>query len=324
MHPISRHRRRNALLVSLALPLFAAGCGASGDSDGIGDLGKGDSGKASVTTRSSERPIGETPSTTEAESAFEDFDIDLDQQVRVGDFELTFSTAKVSADQYDTVTVEVPVETTNVSDETGTPLSQVRDINLEVGSAFINRVEKDLASLPGGKDGKGSLNFTITDKELDPDTIKDAVLTIGGAQENQAVVPFGSKGEAVELADVQVDLTASLDAAGTKVDFADAAASYSRNGRLMPADTASLTVEVTLSPAGVDGLGENWTGKDFSLTVPDGTSVLGDGVNAAVYPTTAPNKAMLTFDVGTPLKGTYELTLEKAEEGTPSTSFQIA
>lgn len=307
------------LLLSVAVSLVAASCGASGDSDGASNEGN-----PSVTAAPVDLDVGADGGVaTTTAPAPESVEIALDQTVNVGDFGVSFSMATIAVDEFDTVTVEIEAEAENNGAEPRTPLSNVRELTLEVGSEFLTDVQQDFDTVPSGRSAAGSMTFSTFGQEIDPAAFEDAVLVIGSAEENQAMVPFGSEGEAVDLADVPADLTGSLTAAGSDITFTSAVVSYSQDDRLMAADTAALIVEIELAAnAESDGAGENWNGPDFTLSMPDGNAIVGDGLNAAIYPDDVQDH-QLVFEIATPVEGSYELTIEKAELGTPSTTFEV-
>ena len=158
----------------------------------------------------------------------------------------------------------------------------------------------------------------IVDAKFD---LAKAVLTIGTAKENQAVIPFGSSGKTVTLAPIKPTLTGTIVLTGmAKMDFTGADLSFDnvRNHREEDAGNQRLVAQF-----GVTGLGDTCciTSSTFSVKLPDGTASAAEREDpcCGVPPngTTKPdNSVELVFKKA---DGSYDLIAAEKVAGNPVT-----
>jgi hypothetical protein len=150
-------------------------------------------------------------------------------------------------------------------------------MSMAVGSnqyTDVDGQDQKLPNVPGKATSTGVIAFSV-DNKFD---LAKAVLTVGSAKTNQAVIPFGTSGKLVSLAPIKVPITGSLVLPGLyKLDVTGGDLSYDNPTNHQEEDAGSQLLVVHFSrTALVDTC--CITAGQFSLKVPDGTAVAADRV----------------------------------------------
>jgi hypothetical protein len=138
----------------------------------------------------------------------------------------------------------------------------------------VDSQDQKLPNVPGKATGTGVIAFSV-DNKFD---LAKAVMTVGSAQFNQAVIPLGQSGKLVSLAPIKVAITGSLVLPMLyKLDVTGGDLSYDNplNHQEEDAGSQLLVVHFTKT-ALVDTC--CITAQQFSVKLPDGTAVAADRV----------------------------------------------
>jgi hypothetical protein len=138
----------------------------------------------------------------------------------------------------------------------------------------IDGQDQKLPNVPGKQTGTGVIAILV-DNKFD---LARAVMTVGSAQHNQAVIPFGTGGHLVSLAPVKVAITGSLNLPGLyKLDVTGGDLSYDNPANHQEEDAGNQLLVVHFSrTALVDTC--CITAGQFSMKLPDGTAAAADRV----------------------------------------------
>ncbi|TCO60905.1 hypothetical protein [Actinocrispum wychmicini] len=227
------------------------------------------------------------------------------------------------------VTVEKSTATFDLVAENLGPDPATFDGNgqMSLSSGGVNQYQvskTDTPQVPGNAAGAGTVSFAVDNKFR----LEQAVLTLGRAADQQAVVPLGDTGTLIAHHPVAVgvqaklNVTDSLDNITTTVTAAEVRADVPEKHSEAPAKKVYLRLTYDLTTVGA------WTtsylGSNFSLTLPSGLSVVtavspidavsGDNSRTGVY---------AYFLVDDPAQGSYTLTLKSEKQTPTSTTFVL-
>lgn len=287
-----------------AVTMLVSGCGGGGDDE--------DDAPTAVPTAVATAPA-EEDETPEASGESETVAVDQDfwhsgWQVELGD------AAFEPGDSGATVTIEAVFN--NLGTDTSTFDSQT--ILIAGGENYeAERFAEGLPEVPGGLSGNGEFVFDVNDDF----SFDDAVLRIGNAQNNQALVPIGPDAteELVTLEPQAVvvtgtatagAVTVTLEGAEVRVDLPDAH-SITEKG------STTITIRFSATPSAGIQLGQGvLQSENVALRLPDGTAVAvrsdgRSGVNEILQGkegTTIPDLSV-RFEIPSPAAGEYGFIL---------------
>ena len=251
--------------------------------------------------------------------------VQVDGEAWFAGFHLTFgtATAEVTPNRGGTVTIDTMFE--NSGDEDAT-----LDATLNLASAGENArdaLEMDIPRVPGGLSAKGLLAFAVEDTF----TFDDAVLTLGRAGNQQAVVPLTAMaGEAVTLAPVAITATGSGQAGDIRIDLdggelrADSPWSH---GQM---EEGSFVLTMTYSATFDSGFagGFAFTAENVALRLPDGTTVgvIQDGRSQSIEligPNSTVKDLFSRFEIDDPAAGAYTFLVRSFDGAEDEIAFTI-
>ena len=204
------------------------------------------------------------------------------------------------------------------------------DGTLNLSSAGENATEgfdMDLPSVPGGQTGKGTLAFDVEDSF----TFDDAVLTIGRAENQQAIVPLTpTAGTAVTGEPVAVGATGDGKAGDLELDLlggeyrADQPWSHGQ----MKDGTFVLTLRYDASFESDFAGGFAFSAENVALKLPDGTTVgvIQDGQSQSIEligPNSTVKDAYSRFEIVDPAAGEYALLVRSFDDAEDEIPFSI-
>jgi hypothetical protein len=150
-------------------------------------------------------------------------------------------------------------------------------MSLAIGSnqyTDVDGQDQKLPNVPGKQIGTGVIAFLV-DSKFD---LGKAVMTVGSAQYNQAVVPFGTAGQLISLAPSKVAVTGSLVLPMLyKLDITGADLSYDNPLNHQEENAGSQLLVVHFSRTALVDTCCISAGQ-FSLKLPDGTAAAADRV----------------------------------------------
>lgn len=278
-------------------------------------LGACGSGTPSVTPSTSDSTfLDPSPAVTPGEVA-------IDQTVWFGGFKLTLGNASLLTED-----ARIFVDIDTLFENQGTS-SATLNATLNLSSGLDNYqpdlARQDLPEVPGLTTGSGTLSFDV-DGEFSFD---DAILTIGNAENNQALIPLGTGGTFVDLAPVAVavkgaatggELRVRVRGGGLRADIPD------RHDQV-EAGKRALSLDIDITYRGDRAGGYAFSGNNLALTLPDGTTVaVDDGpIELLRAGTTLPDQ-QVRFIVRDPAAGTYELVvIDDTTDERGSLTFEI-
>jgi len=148
--------------------------------------------------------------------------------------------------------------------------------SLAAGGVFYEAsATQSLPTIPGQSTGAGNFVFDVDDAF----TFDGAVLTVGFAEHQQAVVPFDAIGEAVTLEPTVFDVTGHASAGAIAVDLtgAELRADVPEEHGQIAAGSEALTIgfDVTNHGSYAGGFAFSYSG-NLALELPDGTTIAAD------------------------------------------------
>lgn len=300
-----------ALAIAGALAISVAACGGSGSA-------------ASAAPAASEAPASVAVESVAPEPSAATTTVQVDQTISFAGFDVTFgaATAELTEGQGGSVAIEAMFE------NTGSDAARF-DGTLNLASGGENATEgfdMDIPSVPGGQTGKGTLAFNVEDSF----SFDDAVLTVGRAENQQAIVPLTpTAGTAVSQAPVAV--TASGDGAAGDLTLRLLGGEYRADqpwshGQ-MEKGTFVLTMNYDASFESDFAGGFAFSGENVALRLPDGTTVgpIQDGKSQSIEligPNATVKDAYSRFEIEDPAAGEYALlvrSFDNAEDEIPFT-----
>lgn len=193
------------------------------------------------------------------------------------------------------------------------------------GSFYDSSFAQELPNVPGLASGTGAFAFEVDGAF----TFDDAVLTIGLAENNQAVIPLGGSGEAVTLEPGSLSVEGETKAGVIRLELTGGelrADIPERHGQIERGSLA-LTLDFDVSNLGSYAGGFAFTyGNNLALELPDGTTIAAeDGpIELLSLGTTLPGQHV-RFTVPDPPEGTYALVLiDDTTDRRSAIPFEIA
>ena len=194
------------------------------------------------------------------------------------------------------------------------------------GSFFEPGIGLEIPNVPGLSTGAGTIPFAVDESF----SFDDAVLTIGLAENNQAVIPLGGTGEAVTLEPTTLLVTGTASGGEVTVEVqggelrADVPEEHSEIAKGHLALTLDFAATYTGDFAG--GYAFAYSG-NLALRLPDGTTVAPDEgpIELLRAGTTLPDVSV-RFTVNDPPAGTYALVVIDTvmEDARGELEFEIA
>lgn len=173
-----------------------------------------------------------------------------------------------------------------------------------------------VAAVPGKATSNSVLGWVADDKF----NLDDAVLTIGDASTNQAVVPLGSKGTLVALEPRKLSITGAIVIPSDfTMNVTGATVSYDVPEAHNQLDTGVQLITLNFSLTGTGTHTCCLSRDDFSLKVPDGTSVSCTQLDPSG---TIPDKGntkqdeIVEFEIKAPVDGAYDVVVKGDVAGT--------
>jgi hypothetical protein len=175
------------------------------------------------------------------------------------------------------------------------------------------RFAEGLPEVPGGLSGNGEFVFDVNDDFV----FDDAVLRIGNAQNNQAIIPIGADATeelvTLEPQEVAVAGTIVAGAVTVNVEGAEVRTDLPDAHSITEKDSTTITIRFSVSPAAGIQIGQGvFQDPNVALRLPDGTAaaVRSDGrsgVNELLQGkegTTIPDLSV-RFEIPAPAAGDY-------------------
>jgi hypothetical protein len=301
-----------ALAIAGALAISVAACGGSGSA-------------GSAAAAASDAPAATAAESVAPEPSAEATTVQVDQTVSFAGFDVALGTATavLTEDRGGTVAIEATFE------NTGSDAARF-DGTLNLSSGGENATEgfeMDLPSVPGGQTGKGTLSFDVEDSF----NFDDAVLTIGRAENQQAIVPLTpTAGETVTQEPVAVSASGDGTAGDLKLELrggefrADQPWSHGQ----MEKGAFVLTLDYDASfESGFAG-GFAFTGENIALKLPDGTTVgvIQDGRSQSIEligPNSTVKDLFSRFEIEDPAAGEYAVLVRSFDGAQDEIPFTI-
>jgi hypothetical protein len=293
-----------ALVAALMIPVLAS-CGVvggdknkdtkTGSNSGLGDASSSDDATAGE---------GDAPAGTQS--------FDINKTVWHSGMKLTFG--KLSYDptkEYPEAKLSIDTTVENISPTgvQGSPAFTIKANNKFIQGEFNN----DLRTVPAGETGKTTVDFRMISDE-DPGDLSAGELQVGDSKSVNAIVPFGTGGELVDLAPkVLLDKPVSKSTKTGKVTWntcslqADLPSDHEQVEKDMRTVVCYLDMQQTVSvPAG-----EAVDPGNFILRVPDGSVVAADeGPIQAFYRKKKITDTEVIFKIRWPAPGKYKMEVE--------------
>ena len=182
--------------------------------------------------------------------------------------------------------------------------------SLAVGNTFYETsATQSLPTVPGQSTGAGQLAFDVDDAF----TFDGAVLTVGLAEHQQAVVPFDASAEAVTLEPSSFDLRGDVSAGAIAATLtgAELRADVPAEHGQIEAGSQALTIgfDVTNHGSYAGGFAFSYGG-NLALELPDGTTIAADDgpIELLTLGTTLPDQ-WVRFTIPEPAAGRYRFVL---------------
>jgi hypothetical protein len=195
------------------------------------------------------------------------------------------------------------------------------------GETALQGFGMEIPSVAGGTTGKGRLVFSVADGF----TFDDAVLTIGRAGNQQAVLPLTpTAGEAVTLEPVEVTATGSATAGDLTLELRGGEYRADQpwtHGQMQDGSyVLTLTYDGTFESDFAGGFA--FTGGNVALRLPDGTTVgnMQDGVsqsNELIGPRSTVKDLFSRFEIEEPAAGDYALLVRSFDNAEAEIPFSI-
>jgi len=217
----------------------------------------------------------------------------------------------------DGVDVTINLSYQNLGTEDGTP----PDADIEIGGENQEGLF-DTPGIPGGGKAKGSVVFTVVpDKPNETQTFDQAIdkvsLVYGDAADNQTVIPLAASADVVSVQPKVLAAAGTMSQGQINIDVVSGSLIPSYESGEKGKTLLNFRVKLTCA-AGCQAQGYNTGVAEFSVTGPDGTSVLADSRSEyccdALYPETVSDneRNIITFVVASPGTGAYTLTYKNS------------
>jgi hypothetical protein len=251
--------------------------------------------------------------------------VQVDQEIWFAGFKVALgaATSDITEGRGGTVAIDAMFENTGSEDGRF-------DGSLNLASAgehATEAMEMDIPSVPGGQTGKGSFVFNVEDSF----TFDDAVLTIGLAENQQAIVPLtATAGTAVTKEPVAVAATGEGTADTLKLELlgGEYRADQPWNHGQMKKGTYVLTVNYDATFLSDFAGGFAFTGENVALKLPDGTTVgtIQDGDSQSIEligPESTAKDLYSRFEIEDPAAGEYNLLVRSFDDALDEIPFTI-
>lgn len=260
---------------------------------------------------SEEAPSVESPTPTQAASQTETpgaaATVDVGQEFWFAGFHVSLGTATFdpAGGSGPTVTIEGTFDNLGSAPSVfdGTP-------SLAAGGSFYeSSIAQDLPDIPGRSTGSGAFIFDVDEGFA----FDDAVLTVGLAENNQAVLPLGGAGEAITLEPTPLDLHGKTKAGVIRLALTggELRADVPDDHEEIERGSLALTLDFDVTNFGSYEGGFAFAfGNNLALELPDGTTIAAnDGpIELLRLGTTLPDQRV-RFTIPDPPQGTYALVL---------------
>jgi hypothetical protein len=346
--PVRRRRLLTSAVVGLVLLSTLAACGGGGGDDDATKLAKeiaaqskkaadsaakepdaNGSGTGTGTTKSTVKPITRTIGKTGSYEGFAITVVDATAEETSG-----FSGSSAS--------VKVDFSYKNLGTEPTKPPEADIEVAGESAEGFY-----DTPRIPGEGTAKGSVTVTVANpasssssssssskkaKPIDLDKALDTVtLVYGDAADNQTKIPLAASGTVSSIEPKKLTTTGTITQGQLIVELKSATFSPSYESGEKGKGLLDVRFKLSCS-ADCQGQGHGVGVEEFSLKLPDGTSVVADDRSEyccdAIYPGTVSDgeRNVLTFVVPLPGTGSYTFVFnnkDTAATGVPAATFQL-
>jgi hypothetical protein len=225
----------------------------------------------------------------------------------------------------DGVDVTVNLQYQNLGTEDGNPPDADIEIDGETQEGLF-----DTPGIPGGGKAKGSVVLTVVpDKPKDTLTFDQAIdkvnLVYGDAADNQTSIPLAKSAEVASIEPKDLPAAGTLSQGQITIDVVSGTLVPSYESGEKGKSLLNLRVKLTCA-AGCQAQGYNTGVEEFSVTGPDGNSVIADSRSEyccdALYPETVSDseRNIVTFVVPSPGTGAYTLTYKNPSLTTAGTA----
>jgi hypothetical protein len=227
-------------------------------------------------------------------------------------FAITVADATAEQGFGDGVDVTVNLSYQNLGTEDDTPPDADIEIDGATQEGFF-----DTPGIPGGGKAKGSVVVTVVpEKRTDTLTLDQAIdkvnLVYGDAADNQTTIPLAAAADVVSIEPKVLPAAGTLSQGQITIDVVSGSLVPSYESGEKGKSLLNLRIKLTCA-AGCQAQGYNTGVEEFSVTGPDGTSVLADSRSDyccdALYPETVSDneRNIITFVVPSPGAGAYTL-----------------
>jgi hypothetical protein len=301
-----------ALAIAGALAISVAACG-------------GTSPAAAEEIVASEAPASIAAESVAPEPSATTSTVQVDQSIWFAGFKVTFgaATAEITEGRGGTVAIAATFE--NTGSDAG-----MFDGTLNLSSAGENATEgvgMDVPNVPGGQAGKGTLAFDVEDSF----SFDDALLTIGRAENQQAIVPLTPMaGTAVTQEPVTVSATGEGTAGDLKLELSggEIRADQPWSHGQMKKGSFVLTLDYDATFESDFPGGFAFSGENVALRLPDGTTVgvIQDGRSQSIEligPNSTVQDAYSRFEIEDPAAGEYALLVRSFDNAQDEIPFTI-
>ncbi|MBI4260717.1 MAG: hypothetical protein HY658_09145, partial [Actinobacteria bacterium] len=300
---------KRTLVAALTVAALSACTGATGPQPAT-DTGPGTGGQTTT-------PPDETGSPVAPAS------VDVVAELWFAGFHVTLGTATFdpAAESGPTVTIEATFENLGSS-----PAIFDGTLSLSSGGSFYEpSFPQDIPNVPGLATGAGALLF-----DVDPSfAFDDAVLTVGLAENNRAVIPLGGTGDAVTLEPRPLELAGETRAGVIGIELTGGELRADVPDRHDQIEAGYLALTLDFDVTNFDSYAGGFAfvfGNNLALELPDGTTIAADDgpIELLTLGTTLPGQ-QVRFTVPDPPEGAYALVLIDDTEDVRSTvPFEIA
>jgi hypothetical protein len=326
-----RHRcAATPAIIGLAMALTLAACG--------GDDGGGESSGTTVTKAATQAGDGDGSTTTAAKAdgggsstTAAPANRKIGKTGWYGGFAITVDDVEAQAGFGNSVELTANFTYQNLGNQQANP----PEASIEVDGEVVDGLA-DTPAIPGAGKAKGTVTFTVEGErgKAAPtfDQAMDKVtLVYGDAGDNQTKIPLAASGKVESVEPKKLTTSGKLVQGQINVEVTGGALgpSYESGEK----GKALLDLRIKLScAADCQASGYNTDRSQFSITAPDGTSVVADDRSQyccdALYPGTVSDdeRNVLTFVVKMPGTGNYKLTYNNqslSSSGTPAATFDF-
>jgi hypothetical protein len=221
-----------------------------------------DRGSGTPPTGAGTTPVGATRAGGRGSNA-----VTINRTVWYAGLKLTFGTASYQGGDQPRVTVELSIENLGTAQAGGYEASTT----LGTGGKFYDGRLDGITNVPGLVTSKARLLFDVGG----PVDLSSAVITVGGADKAQAVVPLDPNGKLVSLEPKTVlkDAKINVRTLAMSVSVCELRSDLVSDHREVDRNSASVACTVDLKYTGNSGGGHLVVDTNFRLKLPDGTVV---------------------------------------------------